>query len=242
MKKIFVTYGDSVFEKSKKRIIKEAKSIDYIFFKYLYKLRRKVLPFRWLLILMEKIKVCKVLDEEQYEKLRAIAASNNKHNLFLSLVSSYSEFYRPNNAQYMSELFRLQPSIATLLDEETKLFNDHTIGVHIRRTDNEVSIAESPLELFVERMNSLIEENPKVNFYLASDSEDVKNEMKRIYKDRVILPNGVLERDSEAGIIQAVIEMYSLSKTSRILGSFYSSYSTMASEIGDISIEYLKKK
>jgi hypothetical protein len=51
----------------------------------------------------------------------------------------------------------------------------------------------------------------------------------------------VLNRHSKEGILEAVLEIYSLSKTARIFGSYYSSYSEMAAKLGKIKLEVLKK-
>ena len=82
---------------------------------------------------------------------------------------------------------------------------------------------------------------PSTRFYLASDSLDIKSIMKKEFGDRVILSEGVLNRHSEEGILEAVLEIYSLSKTARIFGSYYSSYSEMAAKLGKIKLEVLKK-
>lgn len=64
-------------------------------------------------------------------------------------------------------------------------FSDTMIGMHIRRTDNLASIRQSPIELFYQKLDEEIKEDDKVAIYLATDSEEVKREMKERYGDRI---------------------------------------------------------
>lgn len=90
-------------------------------------------------------------------------------------------------------------------------------------------------------MKSEIETSPKTRFYLATDSPEVKSAMKEEFGERLIMSDGVINRNSEDGIINAAVELYSLAKTSKILGSYYSSYSEMAARLGKIKLEVIKK-
>ena len=51
-----------------------------------------------------------------------------------------------------------------------------------------------------------------------------------------------LTRDSLDGMKMAVAELFALSRTSKIIGSYYSSYSQIAAELGNIAIEYVRNK
>ena len=77
-------------------------------------------------------------------------------------------------------------------------------------------------------------------FYLATDSENVKAEMKQIFGDRIITPSDKAERGSLAGMENALVEMYSLAATSRIIGTVASTYSMTAAAIGKIQLEVLE--
>lgn len=57
-------------------------------------------------------------------------------------------------------------------------FSERTIGVHIRRTDNVVSIQSSPLENFTNIMDEEIKKNANTKFYVASDDDEVKESLK----------------------------------------------------------------
>lgn len=113
------------------------------------------------------------------------------------------------------------------------------IGVHIRRTDNIVSIQKSPLYLFVEALDKEIEIDPLICFYVASDSLKEKKILKERYKERVFMLEEEAQRSNTIGIENALLELYLLSQTKKIYGSVYSSFSTLASELSRIPLHIL---
>ncbi|MCL1943147.1 MAG: glycosyl transferase [Candidatus Azobacteroides sp.] len=119
----------------------------------------------------------------------------------------------------------------------TSLFHADTIGIHIRRSDNEQSIRFSPTELFVQRIGQEIKQNENVTFFLASDSEKVKDQFRELFGERIICTSDILARNSEEGIKNALVELYALSRTNKIIGSSSSSYSATAAEISGIPLE-----
>lgn len=127
------------------------------------------------------------------------------------------------------------------INKRCRNFTTHTVGIHIRRTDNIISTKESPTELFVLRMKKEIEKNKEVRFYLASDSQEEKERLIAIFGDRIFTEKKPTSRDSPEGIQEALVELYALSRTQIILGSHYSSYSETAAEIGKIPYEKIKR-
>lgn len=163
---------------------------------------------------------------------------NNKLPQNLLLISCY-----PLCAKYsLKDLFVPTQEIEEAICSITKRFNHNTIGVHIRRTDNVVSINDSPLEVFIEKMNEEIEKNPNVLFYLASDDYGVKELMSKTFSGRVISINEILNRNSTSGMKFAVIELFCLSRTNKIIGSYNSSYSEMAALLGDVPLQFAIKR
>lgn len=63
------------------------------------------------------------------------------------------------------------------------------IGIHIRRTDNEKSIHNSPTELFVRKMNSALKERSHVSFFLATDSKEEEEKLRSQFTDSIISQN-----------------------------------------------------
>lgn len=160
--------------------------------------------------------------------------NNNTHQYLFCFIRTWEAFYPKEN--FHSELFELKNK--TILEKELSKINDNTIGVHIRRTDNVWAIENSPLELFEQKMREELVRNKNVNFYLCSDDEKIKRFFqKEFWINKVKMPEGAIYRNSEEGIIQAVCEMFALSKTQKIIGSYWSSFGEIAARIGNIEIE-----
>ena len=113
-------------------------------------------------------------------------------------------------------------------------------GVHIRRTDNTWSTDNSPLELFEDKITEILKNEPDSFFYVASDEADVIKQLKNRFGECILSREKVFSRTSVSGIQDAIVEMWLLSKTKKIFGSYYSSYSTMSAKIGGVCVETLK--
>lgn len=154
----------------------------------------------------------------------------------LLLISCY-----PMCTKYTIQgMFIPQDDIQRRIDEVVAGFSERTIGVHIRRTDNTVSIQSSPIENFTTMMDAEIKKNVNTKFYVASDDDEVKESLKSKYPDRIITLMDDTDRNSLEGMKFAVLDLFSLSKTNKIIGSVGSSYSQIAAEIGGIEVEYAK--
>lgn len=154
-------------------------------------------------------------------------------------ISSYSRFF-PSKKPF--ENFRPIPSLLTKIDQESQDFNEHTIGIHIRRTDNVKSISHSPTSLFEQRIEDQLLTNPLSNFYLASDCLTTKRELKLKYASVLQTNLEIADRNSKEGVQQALVELYTLSRTNKIFGSYWSSYSETAAEITGIENIIIKDK
>lgn len=138
-------------------------------------------------------------------------------------------------------IFLPTDELQVIIDECSKQFKPSTIGLHIRRTDNISSIENSPLYLFENAINDELAKNISTNFYVTSDDAKVEMELKQKFGNKIIIRQKQYERENEAGIKDAVVDMYLLSKTSKIYGSYWSSFSDIASRIGNIPLIVLKK-
>lgn len=139
------------------------------------------------------------------------------------------------------KLFKPIPSLNLKVNELLGLLGPAGVGVQVRRTDNAMSIANSPLELFTGRMKELLAANDTTRFFLATDDVNVELELKLIFGDRIISPPKDLSRQTIAGIQAAVVDLFVLAGTGRILGSYWSSFSEVAAWMGDIPLEVIKK-
>lgn len=113
------------------------------------------------------------------------------------------------------------------------------IGIHIRRTDNVASISHSPIEKFIEKIDTSLQQTPSVSFYLSTDAEDVVEELRTLYRDKIITGATVRTRESKEGIVSALVDMCCLSQCKKIYGSFNSSFSERAAIIGNIPLQII---
>lgn len=153
-------------------------------------------------------------------------------------MASYTAFQKYDYA-WISRLFVPVDEIAKEVESRCLEFPEEVIGVHIRRTDNLASIQQSPIELFYQKLDKDISENNRVGIYLATDSEEVKRGMKERYGNRIHSSDKQASRSSLEGIRDGIADMYTLARTRKIYGSFQSSFSEMASQIGGAPLEIL---
>lgn len=120
---------------------------------------------------------------------------------------------------------------------------EHSVGVHVRRTDHTEAIANSPLSLFVERMRRELAADARTDFFVATDDAAVRDELRAALPAQKLIFNekGIIDRDSKEGIEDAFVEMLALSKCRKILGSYNSTFSLLPSYIGDIPLEVVSK-
>ena len=155
-------------------------------------------------------------------------------------LASYTGFL-PYDFALLRQLFVPLPEVERSIARFTRQFGSHTIGVHIRRTDNVDSIRQSPTELFIDAIDRELQANPATTIFLATDSEAIKDEMRRRYGERVLTATEEADRDSIEGIRGGIVDMFALSRTDKIYGSFQSSFSELASQIGGVELQILSK-
>lgn len=150
-------------------------------------------------------------------------------------IKTCNEFFL-QNTKY-SEVFIPSDEISTTIDKNVSFMSPYTVGLHIRQTDHADSITKTPMENFIKSMYQEINTNSKANFYLATDSQSVKNKIIEIFgKDRIIVSDGGLDRGSKVGMINAVVDLYSLSYCKKIYGSYGSSFSEVASNLNNAKL------
>jgi hypothetical protein len=142
------------------------------------------------------------------------------------VLKSYGHFHTTDRERWIQHYRALKPTQEILNAVEQRLPPfDQTrfLGVHIRRGDNVKSIEQSPLSAFYRVLD-------KDDSFLvvATDDEVVRAEMKDRYKGRVWFPATILERHTEEGMKDGVIDFFSLTMCPKILGSVYSSFTDMA--------------
>ena len=148
------------------------------------------------------------------------------------LVSSFAKFY--SHPLLSFDFMRPSRILSKQIDEIAKEFNEYTVGVHVRRTDNKKSILNSPTERFFEKIEEKIRIQPNFNFFLATDCPDTEHRFVDKFGSRVISQKKKFNRSTTSGIQSAVIDLYLLSKTSEVIGSYHSSFSHTAADISGI--------
>ena len=226
----------SIFTPSDILNIREATLKDLVIYD---RARRKNL---WLPLLPQRLLFERRLHEDDIwplmvEKYDFAGWARNYH----CYMSSYMDFY-PYDSKILHELFIPVPEITDAVSKNMEQLNGtHTIGIHIRRTDHVISIKNSPTSLFVDKIKEEIEKHADTKVYLATDNNDVKQELKGIFGARIISPDAEARRDGVEGIRGGLVDMYTLAATSKIYGTLGSSFSKMASRLGNIELWFLER-
>ncbi len=133
------------------------------------------------------------------------------------------------------DLFVPTKALQQRIDSFTKDFSPRCVGVHIRRTDNLVSMGKSTTEQFIAEMEKELSVHPESRFFLATD--DLKEEeLLRSRFPRKILsnPSRTIDRNSIAGMHDALLDLYCLAATDKIIGSYWSSFTDTAADMRGI--------
>jgi hypothetical protein len=106
----------------------------------------------------------------------------------------------------------------------------NTVGVHVRRTDNDEAIRSSTLDGFVQKMSEFVKKETNICFFLATDDPLVEQELVKKFGDRIItFQKSALSRNSIQGIQDALVDIIMLSRTRELIGSHWSSFTEYAS-------------
>jgi len=152
--------------------------------------------------------------------------------------------------EYLSNLsgIKFSKKILSLVDDSLQSFTSNTYGLHIRRGDgssplnpNKEKYLESSIELYFQ----IIDQALGANFYLSTDCEETLNIFKEKYGDKVLhiektfSPNAFGE--PKGGQLDAMAELYLLSKTKGVFGNFFSTFSRLSSELNSIPFSIVKR-
>jgi len=132
-------------------------------------------------------------------------------------------------------LFLPTEEIAHRIDAMKRKLGDHAVGVHIRRTDNKPAMDKSSTDAFVKAMEREIEAEPETCFYLATDDLSEEEALRKRFPHRIISnETRDLSRDSVDGIKDAMLDLFSLAATQKIIGSYFSSFTDIAADMQGI--------
>ena len=119
------------------------------------------------------------------------------------------------------------------VDAFSARFDGHTVGVHIRRRDFAFQ-HRSPTGAFLARMHTEVMNDSLTRFFVSSDDPDEEALLRQEFGDRILTRPKHFTRSRPEGIRDAVVDLYCLARTRRIVAGIYSSFSEAAAEIGGI--------
>lgn len=166
-------------------------------------------------------------------KINIAEVAGSYKNLYIQTCEEFGD----NNLEF--DKFEPVSDLVSVIENIISKFST-TIGLHIRRNDNELSIKHSPLELFINQVEEEILTNRKATFYLSTDDPIVEKIFKEKFDSQIISHKKEFNRNTLKGMQDAVIDLFCLSKTLKIYGSYWSSFSDVASRIGGIELTTLK--
>lgn len=187
-------------------------------------------PFQTKLILFFYKKICRYNYINKQHILKHFKRTNDINDIFFLnknvIIETDIDFFMP---EFNLDFFNLKPYLKNKLDNFISQ-NDisESIGIHIRRTDNTVAIENSPLLLFFHAIEDELSKNKDIKIFLASDDDKVIRDFQLKYPNKIITFASNKTRTEQRGIEDAVLELFILSKTKKIYGTYWSSFSEMA--------------
>ena len=160
-----------------------------------------------------------------------------------------AEAYEEAKSLFYKNLRPIDTVQRTISDIQNRYFEgNYVIGVHIRRKDHLNFLKKDhrlvcPTELFIEAMENILHANPEIEFFLATDDEEEEKHIGRLFPDAVIVyEKGGSGRNTTKGMQAALVDWLLLSKTSRILASYASSFSQEAALVNRIKTDMIVKE
>ena len=123
--------------------------------------------------------------------------------------------------------------VAAIADQvarfEESMGDSRCIGLHIRRTDNRMSIQNSPDHLFEAAIRRELERDSDAVFFLATDDQATQSYFINLWgPDRMLAYPKQFGRDTVPATQDAVIDWMLLARCRKLYCSFYSSFSETA--------------
>lgn len=181
-----------------------------------------------------------------------IKSSEEIDALFIKKIDLKLKKLLAKETIYITSCYRLSPlknkytffkpidKIVKKVDAITIKFNN-TIGIHIRRTDHIVSKKYSALKKFELEMGKYILLEDSTTFYLSTDCKETKNQLVSKFKNRIIKQEiNSYDRNDKTAIKEALVDLLALSKSKKIIGSYLSSFTDMAVDIGGLEKQIIK--
>ena len=175
----------------------------------------------------------KGFDSEE-SRIESIVASSGRD----IIIQSGFEFYKIDRA-LLNSIFHISDRVKRRMDE---ILGGEApeAALQIRRTDNAKSISFSPLSSFDSIARRLVDSDPGIRIFLATDDGATKDFFRRTYPANVVLNPAEASRSTVEGIVDAAAELYIMAECRDIYGSYWSSYSEIAAMIGGSRLTVVK--
>lgn len=162
---------------------------------------------------------------------------------FHTLLKNHSSIYLESchhffNGSKITDFLTINPAIEKQAQTIYQNFDSPVYGIHVRTTDNHISKKYSPSDAFKVIIRDKLRKESDARFFLATDSKKVEQVFQDEFKEKIITSNNdELDRNSNQGIKNALIDMICLSRTRKVYGSFYSSFSKISAKLSGIECE-----
>ena len=132
-------------------------------------------------------------------------------------------------------LYRPAPALQERIDSFTREFAPRCTGVHIRRTDNAISMGKSTTEQFIAEMEKELSLHPEARFFLATDDQTEEDRLRALFPGKIISNQSrTIDRNSVAGMHDALLDLYCLAACDKLIGSYWSSFTDIAADMRGI--------
>ncbi len=172
---------------------------------------------------------------EDWSRLKKQIQGTGSHKFY---IEAYYSFYGSVSCNGI----KFNKTIESRLDK-FKEENGNYVAMHIRRTDNIVAIKNSPTELFYEKIDKIVGQNPAIKIYVATDDKEILKDLQSKYPHNIIseaLGNSLSRRSTE-GIQFALYEMLIMAGAKTIYASYGSTFSQIANLIGGNKMIVVKR-
>jgi len=154
-------------------------------------------------------------------------------------INTCMNFY--GDSSFLSYLLPV-PGILQQVQARLEKINAQSFyGVHIRRGDNERSKEKSPTIEFVEKLKKLEKSEKNLKYYLSTDDRGEAKILQKMIGPELHYFAAGLSRDKPRDIENALVDLLMLSKSDKIIGSYWSSFSEVAAQYGGIPLEVIEK-
>lgn len=189
----------------------------------------KLQNYLWIIVKKCMSILFKYYDQNDIERIIAGGENQDFQNIFNSKVS-VCETCSELDKILMCDIFEPTDEIKARVN--SVLENRKYIAYHIRRTDNVDSILISKDELFEANIEKQFANEKVEAAFLATDDEIFKKRLLEKYPDFLFAQNTTsITRNSAEGMKQAYVDLLCLARADVIYGSYWSSFSEIASRI-----------